>query len=205
MCSLKLKKPKTSAKKCNNFKTKRNSARTRSTRHHRRTMTTTIVLLDRPRDENRKSRVKKSEVARPVTTTTIRGVADPRRMRARPMKSRPRRMTNARGESSRPKRTWTKRNCRVSVSKSGVTPSSLRMSRADVSCASESDSTRACRSIGLVLFFSLLFFDIKIKDKNVTKVAEVADVVETAKVYQLGPTKTNKGFRLKLEPKKKKR
>ena len=29
------------------------------------------------------------------------------------------------------------------------------------------------------------------------KVAEIIDVVETAKVYNLGPTKTNKGFKLR--------
>ena len=35
------------------------------------------------------------------------------------------------------------------------------------------------------------------KIKIVKKVAEIVDVVETAKIYQLGQTKTNKGLKLR--------
>jgi hypothetical protein len=35
------------------------------------------------------------------------------------------------------------------------------------------------------------------------KICEIRDVVETGKIYNLGPTRTNKGLRLKYENKKK--
>lgn len=43
---------------------------------------------------------------------------------------------------------------------------------------------------------NILFFNILLTLK---KVAEICDVCETAKVYQLGNTRTNKGLRLKYE------